>query len=312
LETGMRNRAHCDGDVRAVHDAADRPTLHVVALSTFPLAEAATRVRLGQFLPLLAAQRVRVMLLPFLDERAYRDLYHRKAAAKTALRLLASLIRRLVQLPRILRADLVMIQREAMLFGPRWIEWLVARVARIPVVLDLDDATWIPVPGPVHGRFANWLKSPSKTDRLIRWARVVVCGNETVAEHVRDCGTQAVLIPTIVDTKHFVPRAEEDEDVRKLPVVGWIGTERTWKFVEPLLPILEQVAQLTPFRLRIVGSGRISVTVRGVDVELLPWSLDREVLDFQTLDVGRYPMSDDRWTAGKSGLKLIQYFAAGA
>lgn len=105
---------------------------------------------------------------------------------------------------------------------------------------------------------------------------------------------------------------EDAEDVRKLPVVGWIGTESTWKFVEPLLPILEQAAPLTPFRLSIVGSGRTSVTVCGVDVELLPWSLDREVLDFQTLDAGLYPMSGDRWTAGKSGLKLIQYFAAGA
>jgi hypothetical protein len=63
-----------------------------VALSTIPLAAAATRFRIGQFLPLLAAQGVRVMLLPFLDEKAYRDLYDRQAAAKTALRLLASLV----------------------------------------------------------------------------------------------------------------------------------------------------------------------------------------------------------------------------
>jgi hypothetical protein len=120
-----------------------------------------------------------------------------------------------------------MIQRETMLFGPPWIEWLVARVARIPVVLDPDDATWIPLPNPVYDRFAIWLKSPSKTDRLMRWVRVVVCGNETVAEHVRGCGTQAVVIPTIVDTMYFVPRAE---DVHEVPVVGWIGTDSTWKF----------------------------------------------------------------------------------
>ena len=291
-----------------MHDGSDRDLVQVVALSTFPLAAAATRFRIGQYLPLLSGDGVRVMLLPFLDETAYRDLYDRKAAAKTALRLLASLFRRLIQLPRILRADLVMIQREAMLFGPPWIEWLIARVARIPIVLDLDDATWIPLPSPVYGRLALWLKSPSKTDRLIRWARVVVCGNDTVAEHVRGCGTQAVVIPTIVDTKHFVPRTD---DVHDVPVVGWIGTHSTWKFVEPLLPILEQAAQSTPFRLRIVGSGCTSVTVRGVNVELLPWSLDREVLDFQSLDVGLYPMPENRWTAGKSGLKLIQYFATG-
>jgi glycosyltransferase involved in cell wall biosynthesis len=279
-----------------------------VALSTFPLAGAATRFRVAQFLPHLAAHGVGVTLLPFLTDNAYRDLYDRSRAAKTAIRLLASLVRRIVQLPRILHADLVMIQREAMLFGPPWIEWLVARVARIPVVLDLDDATWIPLTSPVYGRFATWLKSSSKTDRLIRWSRIVICGNENVAGHVRGCGAPVVVMPTIVDTSRFVPRTADAHDI---PVVGWIGTHSTWKFVEPLLPVLEQIALVTRFRLRIVGSGCRSVTVPGVDVELLPWSLEREILDFQSLDVGLYPMPDDRWTAGKSGLKLIQYFAAG-
>lgn len=290
-----------------MHDPTERPALQVVALSTFPLGAAATRFRIGQFLPHLPAHGIHVTLLPFLNETAYRDLYDRKSAAKTALRLLGSLLCRVAQLPRILRADLVLIQREAMLFGPPWIEWLVVR-AGIPVVLDLDDATWIAVRSPVYGWFATWLKWPSKTDRLIRWARTVVCGNQTVAEHVRGCGTQAEVLPTIVDTKQFVPRAE---DVREVPVVGWIGTHSTWKFMEALLPILEELAQSTPFRLRIVGSGCTSVAVRGLDVELLPWSLDHEVRDFQSLDVGLYPMPDDAWTAGKSGLKLIQYFAAG-
>lgn len=288
-------------------DGPPRP-LRVIALATFPVGAAATRLRVAQFIPFLASSAVEVTLLPFLSDAAFQQLYNRRAALRTALRLVAAVIRRVLQLPLILSASVVFVQREAMLFGPPWIEWLVARVWGIPLVLDLDDPTWIPVASPVYGRLATLLKWPSKTDRLIKWSRMVICGNETIANHVRQFGVPAVVIPTIVDTNTFVPRTDDPEDV---PVVGWVGTHSTWQFVESLLPVFEQVAESIPFRLRIVGSGQKDVKVRGVEVELLPWRLDREVRDFQVLDVGIYPLPDNEWTVGKSGLKLIEYFAAG-
>lgn len=285
-----------------------RAPLRVVALATFPVAAAATRFRIAQFVPHFSGAGVDVTLLPFLSDAAFRNLYDRKALPRNVLRFLGLLLRRVAQLPRILRARVVFVQREAMLVGPPWIEWLTARVARVPMVLDLDDPTWIPFTSPVYGRFGTLLKWPSKAERLIRWAAVVVCGNETIAEYVRGAGVPAVVLPTIVDTDVFTPREGERHD---LPVVGWIGTHSTFPYVEALLPLLEQVAASFPFRLRIIGSGRSHVNARGIDVEMLPWRLDREVDDFQSFDVGLYPMPEDSWTAGKSGLKLVQYLATG-
>jgi hypothetical protein len=41
------------------------------------------------------------------------------------------------------------------------------------------------------------------------------------------------------------------------------------------------------------------------------WSLAREVADFQTLDIGLYPLPNTDIAAGKSGFKAIQYMAVG-
>lgn len=284
--------------------------IQAVALATYPVEAAATRFRVAQFMPALAEEGVDVTLLPFLTAGDFEGLYDRKRMVGTAFRLLFALFRRIIHLPRILAADVLFVQREAMLVGPPLIEWLATRLARVPLVLDLDDATWLPMSSPVYGRWIGLLKFPGKTNWLIRHAKIVLCGNETIAAHVRATGVGAVVLPTIVDPTVFAP-APQTAPEEALPVVGWIGTHGTWRYMESILPALETVAREVPFRLRIVGSGQRTLSLRGIDVDLLPWRIDREVQDFQSLDVGLYPLADDSWARAKSGLKAIQYLACG-
>ncbi len=285
--------------------------MNVLALSSYPVEAAATRYRLVQYVAALAMRGITVEIRPFLDSKLFASLYRRGELPRTSLGLVRAGIRRLGDVLAARNVDVLFVQREAMIFGPPLIEWLAKKVGHCPLVLDLDDATYISYSSPTYGRLGKVLKWPGKTDRLIRWASVVTCGNRTIAEYVRSQGTEAVVIPTVVDTDRFRPASGSDRRDPSVPVIGWIGTHSTYPYLESIFPALQDLARSHRFLLKIIGSGRDRILVPGVSVQTLDWSLEREVEDFQSLDIGLYPIVDDGWSAGKSGFKAIQYMAVG-
>jgi len=291
-----------------VAEANRQEPIHVLALATFPAHAAATRYRLVQFQEPLAERGVTLEIDCFLDGRTFASLYDRTAWVRTAAGLARGLLNRRHSLVRARRADVVLVQREAMLFGPPLIEWAAARLGRCPLVLDLDDATYVGYRSPTYGWFATALKWPGKTNALIRRAAVVICGSPPVADHVRSLGTPAVVLPTVVDTDRFHPARPSDAGS---PLIGWVGSHSTYPYLQSVFPALEELARTRRFRLLVVGAGQEEISLPGIEVDNRPWRLESEVADFQSCDIGLYPIVDDGWSAGKSGLKAVQYMAVG-
>jgi glycosyltransferase involved in cell wall biosynthesis len=274
--------------------------IQVLALASYPIESASSRYRVAQFIEPLAQRGIDMTFSPFLDAALFADLYTPGRLWRHSPRLLLSTLRRLGAIVRAARADVVFVQREAMLFGPPLIEWMAARVLRRPMILDLDDATWLPYRSPVYGRLAALMKGKGKTERLIRWSRLVTCGNPNIAADVRSRGAEAILVPSAVDLRLFHPR----ETANDIPVIGWIGTHTTYPFLERLMPLFDRLAREHRFELTIIGSGR-------ADVDTRPWSMNSEAEDFRSFDIGVYPLTGDEWNARKSGLKAVQYMASG-
>ena len=283
--------------------------MRVLALTTYPVEAAATRFRLQQMVDPLRGRGVELDVRPLLTSAAFRDLYDRASTRRTAWRLGRAHLRRLRDTVDARKADVVLLQREAALLGPPVVEILIGAFGRRPMVLDLDDPTWIAYDSPTFGRAGRLLKWPAKTDWLIDRAAVVTCGSRAIVDHVTGRGAKAHLVPTVVDTDVFRPR--DVSSTSDLPLVGWIGSHSTLPYLTNVAPSLGRAAAQSRFRLLVVGGGDAPVTVDGVEVEQRPWSMQREVADFRSLDIGLYPLDDDEWARGKSGFKAIQYLACG-
>jgi glycosyltransferase involved in cell wall biosynthesis len=280
--------------------------LRVLALPALPEFAAATRYRMLQYVPLLAELGIRVDFRPFLTNRIFAGLYDRKHVVRTAFGMLAGSARRISDAARVGSYDVVWVQTQALLIGPPVLEWLAYR--RRGLVLDLDDATYIELRSIVFGAFASILKSRGKADRIIRSSDHAVCGNPTIAAYIGGQGVPTTVLPTIVDVRRFAPRAVRPPGEI---VLGWIGTHTTFEYLLPLMPVFRRLAATHRFRLRIIGSGKAHLHVDGLDVDIRPWAIGREVEDLQSCDVAVYPIPTDEWAKAKSGFKAIQYLSCG-
>jgi glycosyltransferase involved in cell wall biosynthesis len=92
--------------------------------------------------------------------------------------------------------------------------------------------------------------------------------------------------------------------------LGWIGTKGNLKYLKILEPVFEIIRQRFPqAKLKIVSndfydSSHLSTIKK-------PWKLEEENEDLISFDIGLMPLSDDLWSRGKCGLKIIQYLSVG-
>ena len=275
--------------------------MKVLLLSRYGSLGASSRVRYLQYLEIFKAEGWRVEVSPIFSNAYLEALYAGKGRARETVRGYA---RRLHALMRARQFDVLIIEKELFPFLPALFERVLARF-RVPYVVDYDDALFHRYD--LHSRAVVRRLLGRKIDAVIRKAAVVVAGNEYLADRAREAGAQRIeIIPTVVDMERYQPAMNGSEGP---PVVGWIGTPKTSRYLVPLLPVFEKLRSEMPVRFVAVGARESDFA--GTPVEAWPWTEESEVSSIQKFDIGIMPLKDSPWERGKCGYKLIQYMACG-
>lgn len=285
--------------------------MKVLFVSNYPELGPSSRYRIVQFLEPLRALGVDSDFLPLFSNDFFKSFYKPGRLLYKSGYLAMACARRLRDALDARRYDVVFVQREAAIIGPPVFELLAKYVARRPIVFDLDDAIFHKASETQQASkypiLRRVLKSSKKAEQIARMADEVVCAGEYTASWARRLNSHVTVIPTVVSGKIFKPRSGP---ANPKPVIGWIGSTSAAPQLEIVLPALERLRKKHDFRVKIVGAGRDFI-IPGVEVDNLTWSLEREIADFQSLDIGLCPLFDDAWSKGKPGFKPLIYMACG-
>jgi glycosyltransferase involved in cell wall biosynthesis len=203
---------------------------------------------------------------------------------------------------RIRNSDTVFIQKKLFSFlDLYWVRKLAKRM-----VFDFDDSVMYKS-GPASRRQQQ--RQQRRFAVTAGKADLVIAGNRYLQQEALPFNREVRLLPTVLDMDRYIAREESGDKTREV-VLGWIGSRGTLRYLQDIGPALEELGRRWPgLKLKIVADDFFDLN--NVQVIKKPWSAADEIADLHSFDIGLMPLTDDIWTRGKCGFKLLQCMAVG-
>lgn len=263
------------------------------------------RLKYEQYFEYFRENGYEITVSPFMSMKFWNIVYKKGHFFQKAFYTIAGYFKRIKDLFRIRKYDVVFVTLWVTPMGLPIMENLFGLLAK-SLVYDIDDLIFLG-----HSSTANkivaWIKGKRKMIVLMKRADHVITCTPVLDRFVRQYNPNTTDISSTINTDAYTPVNPYTND--KKIILGWSGSHSTAKYLHLLTPVLQKLKQTHDFTLLVMGDANFKM--EGIDVEAVAWSEAIEIPTLQRMDIGLYPLPDEPWVYGKSGLKALQYMALG-
>ncbi|MBI3555640.1 MAG: glycosyltransferase family 4 protein [Deltaproteobacteria bacterium] len=264
------------------------------------------RLKYEQYFDYLRANGYDITVSPFITKAFWRIIYKPGHYGRKILWTLWGYARRLYDLARAPFYDGLYIFLSVTPFGTSCFERLY-RVAARKIVYDIDDLVFLGKTSSAN-KIVGWLRGRSKYVYLMKCADHAITCTPYLDKFVRQYNRRTTDISSTINTDTYVPCNSYSN--RSQLVIGWSGSHSTAPYLHLLDGALARLRKKIDFKLLVIGDAGFTMPP-GIEVEAIAWQQATEVRDLSRFDIGLYPLPDEEWVYGKSGLKALQYMALG-
>lgn len=263
------------------------------------------RYRFEQYFDWFRENGIECELSNLLDEEDDKNLYKPRNYWKKFKISLKSWSKRRRDLRRIKDFDLVVIYREASITRGISFEKRASKMG-VPMLFDFDDAIWVKDMS-AGNRWLSFMKSSNKIRKILPLCSFVTAGNEYLAEFARIYNENVSIVPSTIDCEKYVPMGRKSDKI----TIGWVGSHTTVKHFELVVNVYRDLLKKFGDKIQLKVIGDPSYVNKELGIVGEPWSNEREVELFNSLDIGVMPLEENAWTLGKCGMKGILYMSVG-